>query len=305
MATVLTKLHMDIVYYMKHNRMKIRSYLLIILIFLVSSCVPKGPTFDLSKLSSVERDVTYCNMNELPQKMDIYYPSSGGPWSVVMYVHGGSWYQGDKAEGKSWKYLNEYGFLVISVNYRLGDYQTKFPAMIEDIKCAVRYLRAHSKEYNIDPDRITAVGASAGGHLVALLGTADESAGWDVGEYPEQTSNVQAVIDISGIADFTSNIPSGLNTSIFYAFGKLANKDTPENIAASPISYVTLGDPTFLIIHSDRDGVVPVEQAKILHNKLAEVGVSSTLVIVEGGDTNPSSAEINQMMIRFLEETLK
>jgi acetyl esterase/lipase len=311
----LTKLHTDIIHYMDHNRTNNRSRLLIILILLVSSCAPKGPTFNETKFDIAERDVTYCTMTKLPQKMDIYYPSSGDPWPVLMYVHGGSWIEGDKAEGEGWKYLNEHGFLVISVNYRLGDYQTKFPTMIEDIKCAVRYLRAHSKEYNIDPERIAAVRASAGGHLVALLGTADESAGWDKGEYPEQSSKVQAVINISGIADFTSNIPSGLNTSIYNAFGKLANKDTLENIAASPISYVTSGDPTFLIIHGDRDGIVPVEQSKILHNKLIEAGVSSTLVIVEGGDhglrnpkggdTNPTSAEINQMIIGFLEETLK
>jgi len=205
--------------------MKPRYNLLFIFVLLLSAC---SPTFDKTKYGTAERDVTYCTMNELPQKMDIYYPSSGGPWSVLMYVHGGSWIEGDKAEGEGWKYLNENGFLVVSVNYRLGDYQTKFPVMIEDAKCAVRYLRAHNKEYNIDPDRIAAIGASAGGHLVALLGTADESAGWDVGEYLDQPSKVQAVIVMSGISDFTRNIPSGLNSSIYYAFGKLANKDTPE-----------------------------------------------------------------------------
>ena len=254
-------------------------------------------------------------MNDLPQKMDIYYPSSDGPWPVLMYVHGGSWYQGDKAEGEGWRGMNAQGFLVVSVNYRLGDYQTKFPAMIEDVKCAVRYLRAHASDYNIDPDPIGAIGASAGGHLVALLGTADQSAGWDVGEYLEQSSRVQAVISMAGIADFTSNIPSGLNGSIYYAFGKLAGKDTPENVAASPITYITPEDPPFLILHGDRDGVVPLEQAKILNQKLIEANVSNKFVIVEGGnhglqsptggETNPSAAEINQMIVEFLEENLK
>ena len=88
--------------------------------------------------------------------------------------------------------------------------------MIEDVKCAVRYLRAHSREYNIDPDRIAAIGASA------------------VGEYLDQPSEVQPVIVMSGMSDLTRNIPSGLNGSIYYAFGKLANKDTFENAAVSP-----------------------------------------------------------------------
>jgi len=300
---------------MEHNSIKNKSYFFIILILLFSSCAPKDPSFDRSKLGTAEHDVTYCTINELPQKMDVYYPSADGPWPAVLYVHGGSWYQGDKADGENWSRLNENGYLVVPVNYRLGDYQTKFPAMIEDVKCAVRYLRAHSAEYNIDPDRIAALGVSAGGHLVALLGTADESAGWDVGEYLDQSSEVQAVIDISGISDFTSNIPSGLNTPIFYAFGHLAGKDTPENIAVSPITYISTNDPPFLIIHGDRDGVVPVEQAKILHNKLTEESIASKLVIVEGGDhglqkpgggdANPTGAEIDQIIIKFLKENLK
>ena len=292
--------------------MKTRYSLLIVLTLLLTAC---GPNFDKTKYGTAERDITYCTMNDIPQKLDVYYPSSGGPWSVLMYVHGGGWIEGDKAEGEGWKYLNDSGFLVVSVNYRLGDYQTKFPAMIEDVKCAVRFLRANSNEYNINPDRVAALGVSAGGHLVALLGTADESAGWDVGEYPDQPSEVQAVIVMSGISDFTGNIPSGLNSSIYYAFGKLAGKDTPENIAASPVSYITSDDPPFLIIHGDRDGVVPVEQARILHIKLSEIGVPSTLVIVEGGDhglqnpkggdTNPTGVEISQTILMFLEETLK
>ena len=194
-------------------KINLRKYLILFLAFLLTTCGSKS-TLDPAKLGTAERNVTYCTMNDLPQKMDIYYPASGGPWPVIMYVHGGSWYQGDKAEGEGWRGLNEQGFLVVSVNYRLGDYQTKFPAMIEDVKCAVRYLRAHASDYNIDPDHIGAIGASAGGHLVALLGTADESAGWDVGKYLEQSSRVQAVISLAGIADFTRDRKSTrLNSS--------------------------------------------------------------------------------------------
>ena len=148
-------------------------------------------------------DVTYCSPDGLPQKMDIYFPKSGGPWPVFLYVHGGGWDKGDKAEGAGWNYLNDKGYLVVSVNYRLAAYNIKFPAMIEDVKCAVRYLRAHALEYNLNPDRIGALGASAGGHLVALLGTSDKSAGWDVGEYLDQSSRVQAVIPEAVFSDFT------------------------------------------------------------------------------------------------------
>lgn len=294
---------------------KLPSILIILSILILTACAPKAPVFDATKFGTAEKDVTYCIMNELPQTMDVYYPSSGGPWPAVLYVHGGSWYQGDKAEGEGWRSLNDNGFLVVSVNYRLGDYQTKFPAMVEDVKCAVRHLKSHSAEYNLDPDRIGAIGASAGGHLAALLGTADESAGWDVGEYLGQSSLIQAVVVISGISDFTDHIPNGLNTSIFYAFGRLAGRNAPENLAVSPIFYVTPDDPSFLVIHGDRDGVVPVEQARILQDKLAEAGVPSRLIIVEGGDhslqsptggnVDPSATQINQMILEFLEGELK
>ncbi|MBK9927272.1 MAG: alpha/beta hydrolase [Anaerolineales bacterium] len=292
-----------------------RIILIVLSLLLLAACGPKRPTFDKTKFGTTEHDVTYCTVNELPQKMDVYYPSSGGPWPVLVYMHGGSWYQGDKSDGVGWGDMAKSGVLVVSLNYRLGDYQTKFPAMIEDIKCAVRYLRAHQYEYNLDPDRFAAVGASAGGHLAALLATADPSAGWDVGEYLDQSSKVQAVIVMSGIADFTSNIPNGLNTSIFYSFGYLAGSNTPENATASPITYVTPDDPPFLIIHGDKDGVVPIAQAEILDQKLKEAGVPSTFVTIQGGDhslktlsgepTIPSQEEYSKIISDFLKEHLK
>jgi acetyl esterase/lipase len=295
--------------------METKILLLAIGILLLSACGAKKPVFDEAKFGTIENDITYCTPNDLPQKMDVYYPSSSGPWPVLIYIHGGSWFEGDKSEGAGWAGMTDAGILVISVNYRLADYQTKFPAMIEDVKCAVRYLRAYSAEYNIDPDRIGTVGASAGGHLAALLGTADQSAGWDVGEYLEESSKVQTVIVLSGISDFTDNVPSGINTSIYYAFGKLAGKNTPENVAVSPITYITPDAPPFLILHGDRDGVIPVEQAKVLDKKLTEAGVSSTLVIVQGGDhglqslngkpTIPSQEEYSKMISDFLEANLK
>ena len=273
------------------------------------------PTFPPAKFGSIENDVTYCTPNGLPQKMDVYYPQSGGPWPALVYVHGGSWYQGDKSDGVGWGRLTEQGFLVVSVNYRLGAYNIKFPAMIEDVKCAVRYLRAHARDYNIDPARIGAIGASAGGHLVDLLGTTDVSAGWDTGEYADQSSRVQAVVSMAGPADLTLHIPNGLNSSISFAFGELAGTDSPRMVAASPVTYVTPDDPPFLLLHGDKDGVVPPEQSKALDAKLKAAGVRSILVIVQNGDhglqgyngvaTVPSQDEISQTILDFLVKYLK
>jgi acetyl esterase/lipase len=273
------------------------------------------PTFQASKFGAADIDVTYCTMNDLPQKMDFYYPASGGPWPVVFYVHGGSWREGDKAEGAGWNYLNAQGYLVVSVNYRLASYDVKFPAMIEDVKCAVRYLRAHASQYNLDPDRIGAIGASAGGHLVALMGTSDESAGWDVGEYLDQSSRVQAVITESGLSDFTRDMYDGISMAIYFAFGQLPGKVNPANAADSPVTYITSDDPPFLILHGDEDGVVPLDQAQTLNDQLTAGGVPSTLVIVHNGQhsleampgttTEPSRQEISDMILEFLNSNLK
>ena len=273
------------------------------------------PTFDASKYGGSDIDVTYCTPDNQPQKMDLYYPKTGGPWPVVMYVHGGSWTSLDKAEGVGWRYLNDSGFLVVSVNYRLATTAVKFPVMIEDLKCAVRFLRAHSAEYRLDPDRIGALGASAGGHLVALLGTSDSSAGWDVGEYLDQSSRVQTVVTESGLSDFTVPINGGVSMAIYFAFGALAGDPDPRMAAASPVTYITSDDPPFLIIHGDEDGTVPVEQAKILNDRLTKVGIPSTLVIVKGAGhdlkginglpTVPTSEEISADILEFLKKNLE
>jgi acetyl esterase/lipase len=271
-----------------------------------------APTFDPGKYNSSDLDVTYCTMGDAPQKMDIYYPASGGPWPALIYVHGGSWVEGDKAEGEGWRYLNDQGFLVASVNYRLTMGTTKFPAMIEDVKCAVRYLRAHAAEYNLDANHIGALGASAGGHLVSLLGTSDPSAGWDVGEYLDQSSRVQAVVPISGFSDFTIKVFDEIDIYVMYAMGDLSGKSTEKTIAASPVTYITADDPPFLIIHGDNDGVAPVEQATVLQGRLEAAGVPSELIIVQNGshslteaDMVPTREEISQSILDFLVKNLK
>jgi acetyl esterase/lipase len=272
-------------------------------------------TFAPAKLGGSDLDVTYCTPNGLPQKLDLYYPKSGGPWPVLIYIHGGSWRENDKSEGEGWRYLNDSGILVGSLNYRLATREIKFPAMIEDVMCAVRYLRAHSADYNLDPARIGALGASAGGHLAALLGTADSSAGFDVGEYLDQSSRIQAVVTLSGLSDFTVPVEGGVSISIYFAFGALAGTNNALLAPASPVTYITPDDPPFLIFHGDEDGVVPIEQATILDGRLRAAGVPSTMVIVKGGDhslnplpgktSEPTWQEISRMVLEFLKKNLR
>ena len=266
--------------------------------------------FDSSKLGTVEKDVTYCAVDGVELKMDVYYPSqNNGHFAVTMYVHGGGWSSGDKAQGAGAieiPELQKAGFLVVSVNYRLAP-EYEFPAMIEDVKCAVRSLRAHADEYNLDPNRIGVWGGSAGGHLVALLGTSDESAGFDVGEYLEYSSRVQAVVDMFGPTDLTVQFEGGYE-SASRVFGDF------DAALASPVTYVTADDPPFLMLHGEKDALVPIEQSQILLAALQSVGVPAELVPVvnanhsfqpDGGEISPSRREIAQLVVAFFEETLK
>jgi acetyl esterase/lipase len=241
--------------------------------------------------------------------MDVYFPEAGGPWPALVYVHGGAWMHGDKSEAMMFaRGMTAQGYLVVSLNYRLYP-AGRYPAMIQDVKCAIRSLRAHAKEYNLDPGRIGAVGVSAGGHLVSLLGTSDLSAGTDVGEYLEQSSRVQAVVAMAPVTDLRRHFPNAdIELMRQVGFGE-------DNIVeASPITHVTPDDPPFLLIHGDRDELVPVEQSQLMYERLVQAGVPAELIIVQNaghsmsaprGTATPTLGEISQSISSFLARYLK
>jgi len=241
-------------------------------------------------------------------KLDAYYPASAsGRWPGIIYIHGGSWTGGDKRSSATQQdrvALVEAGFLVASINYRLAP-ESRFPAMIEDAKCAVRYLRAHADEFNLDPRRMGAFGNSSGGHIAALLGLADESAGWDVGQHLAYSSAVGAVVDLYGPADLTTLLENN-SERVF------RNEDLA---AASPINHVTEDAPPFLILHGDHDSLVPLEQSRALYERLTEYGAQAELVVVRGGghgftpadspDMDPTREEVTRLLVEFFERILK
>jgi len=280
---------------------------------------PISPEFDTSRVGTVAENVVYCTIDDVALKMDIYFPErASSAWAAVMYVHGGGWGSGDKTRGAGIEEvpaLVEAGFLVAAVNYRLAP-EYSFPAMIEDLRCAVRYLRAHAGELNLDPLRIGAFGTSAGGHLVALMGTAGDMTAWDVGEYLGQSSRVQAVVDYFGPTDLTN--PEYLAVIDWEYLQALGARDThdPALAVASPVNYVTPDDPPFLIMHGDKDDAVALKHSTRLYDLLQQAGVPSELVVVLNGGhgfaqagerpMDPSREEIIQLTVDFfLEELLK
>jgi acetyl esterase/lipase len=278
---------------------------------LIASPTVMTTTIPFERYGEKLNDVPYCSADPA-QKMDIYFPASGGPWPAVVYVHGGSWMHGDKSEAALFASgLNSMGYLVVSLNYRLYPPAT-FPAMIEDVKCGIRSLRVHAAEYNLDPSRIGAMGASAGGHLVALLGTMEQNSPWDVGDYLDQSSRVQAVVSLAGVMDLSQPFPNTGSNDI-ETMKRIGFSET-NMMEASPISHVTPDDAPFLLIHGDHDDLVPYQQSQLMYDRLVQAGVPAQLVIVKNGGHSfleshgpmtPSPMELNLTILTFLNQYLQ
>jgi acetyl esterase/lipase len=261
--------------------------------------------------------LTYCNH----QQAHIIEPATlHGPAPAAVYVHGGSWVSGDFDTGgflihEIGPALAAKGFVVVSINYRLGP-DRPWPAQIVDVKCAIRYLRANAAALNVDPDEIGAWGQSAGGHLVALLGTAPPSAGWDVGAYRNQSSRVQAVVDMAGPSDLLTMTNQGDSGVVADNFISLLGKIPPLYLRAaleedSPVTYVAKGDPPFLLMYSDNDRIVYPQQTKELDWDLAANGVPQQLVVIRGAGHefdqaggSPDPARITALVVAFFEQHL-
>ena len=271
----------------------------------------------IAKSGASYKDVTYCAPDGIAQKMNVFYPKtlSDKTLPVTVYIHGGGWTSGDKGSGAGatdMQTLLARGYLVVSLDYRLAP-QYKFPAQITDVKCAIRHLRANAKQYQLDPNRIGVWGGSAGGHLVSMLGTTDKSAGFDVGEYLDQSSRVQAVVDLFGPSDLPAMLTGQALITGQNVFGA-SSRDDPILVNASPVTFISPDDPPFLILQGDKDKVVPMAQSQELYDKLIAGGGRATLVIVknaghgftpDGGAINPSRAELTKMIADFFDRTLK
>ena len=267
--------------------------------------VPEGIT--------VHRDITYVTDGHERQKLDLYVPDTGENLPLIIWVHGGAWLGGDKRHYNPREYLKS-GYAGASINYRLSQHAI-FPAQIEDVKAAVRWLRANAETYRLDSDRFAAWGSSAGGHLVAMLGTTGDVNEFEVGENLEVSSRVQAVVDYYGPTDFLQmdahRLPDGLvHDAPDSPESKLVGGPIQEHkdrvAKANPVTYVSEDDSPFLIIHGDQDKLVPYQQSVLLKDALEKTGVPVTFYKVEGGGhgwfRDPKVPELTKA---FLEKHLK
>lgn len=236
---------------------------------------------------NVWKDVEYANVDGHSLKLDLYVPENlSAPVPLVIDVHGGGWMAVDKSEMIA-RSLIGHGFAVASIDYRLSGVAI-FPAQIYDCKTAVRWLRAHAADYGYKPDKIGAWGDSAGGHLVSLLGlTADNPALEGNEGNTNVSSSVQAVCDFYGPSDLWSAdhhlADTVADNAVPRLIGGLIEQNEDKARAASPLFYVSSNACPFLIVHGDKDPIVPLEQSVALNDALQKAGVPTQLYIVKGG----------------------
>ena len=268
--------------------------------------------------TKVHRDLEYVKGGHERHKLDLYLPEkAAGPLPVIVWIHGGAWQGGNKNNPPGLSFVVQ-GYALVSINYRLSQH-AKFPAQIEDCKAAIRWLRANATTYHLDPDRIGVWGASAGGHLVALLGTTGDVKELEGdGGNPQQSSEVQAVVDWFGPTDFLKigeqsgpdsrldhNAPNSPEAKLIGG-PVLENRDKAAK--ASPITYVTKHAAPFLIMHGDKDPVVPYAQSEELAAALKKVDALVTLRKIEGvghGDPGFNSPESRKAIQEFFDRHLK
>jgi acetyl esterase/lipase len=230
-------------------------------------------------------NVTYLTASNYEVKLDIYARRGATPpQPTVVYFHGGFWAAGNK-EGALTSLLPwmEMGWNVVNVEYRLARVALA-PAAVEDCLCALRFIAAQAKTYNIDVNRIVLTGESAGGHLTLTTGMIPESSGLArecAGTTP--IPRVAAMVNWFGITDVADVIdgPHAANLAVTW-LGSLPNKDEIAK-RVSPLTLVRPGLPPMLTIHGDQDQLVPYDEAVRLHSALTKAGVTNQLLTIPGG----------------------
>ncbi len=298
---------------------RVRRFFVPILLALLLGPLAQGQSPQAPPTVDIQRDIVYATPDQGPQKLDLYLPKgSATPLPIIIYIHGGGWQGGDKGTLFT-KSLTQHGFALASINYRFSQV-APWPAQIFDCKAAVRWVRANAAKYGYNADKIGVVGDSAGGHLVAMLGTTANDPSLEGTEgNAGVSSTVQAVVDLYGPSDFLA-VPDQANPEqlthitppVTHLFGGPiwgANAD-PARVAAakqaSPVNHVSATSCPFFIAHGALDSIVPVQQAQELDHALKAAGATSTLVVIadKGHAFGFNDHATTQGIIAFLRQQL-
>ena len=251
-------------------------------------------------------NLTYLVATNAEVKLDIYQRRGATtPQPTVIYMHGGFWAIGSKeASLMSLMPWFEMGWNVVNVEYRLARVALA-PAAVEDCLCALKFVAAQAKTYNVDVNRIVVTGESAGGHLALSLGMIPESAQLDREcAQPTPLPKVAAVVNFYGITDVADVVdgPHRANSAMQW-LGSLPNRDEITK-RVSPLTYVRPGLPPIMTIHGDADPLVPYQQAVRLHEALTKAGTVNQLLTIPGGKHGGFTPEERTMIFTKIREFL-
>ena len=266
----------------------------------------------------VHEDVTYRIVDGDEMKLDIAVPAGAGTHPAIVFLHGGGWIAGDRIrfrdeiERAAWR-----GYVAATVSYHLaktgpGDPSVDgFPLPLQDVKAAIRFLRANASDYHIDGKRIGICGESAGGHLALMAALTRPTDGLD-GDVPAgaPSSEVQAVANVFGPTDLTALAKDNPVTKpgLVILMGAVPELIPDDYRKASPVTYARRDAPPILTIHGSVDDLVPVSQARSLDLALKRVGAKHTLLVLDGaghGFWGANAARSGQAVYAFFEKTLK
>jgi acetyl esterase/lipase len=281
----------------------------------------KGP--GLPEGTTEHRELRYGEHKER-NTLDLFVPEADKPLPLIIWVHGGAWQGGSKAGPNPAMQFLAKGYAVAAINYRLSQHAV-YPAQIQDCKEAVRFLRANAEKYRLDPDRFGVWGASAGGHLVALLGATGDEKTLQRPDSPHKdvSDRVQCVVDFFGPIDLTRMAaqamaePAGAKSKFDHdapnspeskLVGGPIQKNKEKAATANPINFIDKDDAPVLMLHGDSDPLVPLGQSEIFLIALKKAGVGAELVIIKGGGHGGAgfaSKENNRKIEAFFEAHLR
>lgn len=282
-----------------------------------------GAEKDTAPEIEYKEDVEYGTGGGMPLKLDIARPLGlTEPAPGLVFIHGGGWAAGNKAIYRKFiQSCAEQGYVAVTVGYRFAPAH-RFPAQVEDVKCAVRWLRAHADELGLDPERIGAMGHSAGAHLSMMLGVMDAEDGLEgEGGWADQPSKVQCVVSYFGPTDLTMDEDAVASLAAADVLNLNSIRRILENLVggndeehkemlrqASPITYVNKGDAPMLLLHGTRDVLVPYDQAFQMATALSRAGVPGRVEIILGlghGWAGDEAKRTNDVTLDFFNQHLK
>jgi acetyl esterase/lipase len=269
---------------------------LLLLIVVALTSAPSARAADAPANISFTPDVVYATVGGEELKLNLSVPkNASGKLPCVLVIHGGAWRAGDRAAHNdlTWHFAQQ-GYVSATVGYRFCP-EHVFPAQVQDVKAAVRFLRANADKYHIDPDRIGAVGFSAGAHLSMMLGVMDAADGLDdAGGSDGHSSKVQAVVAFFGPTDFELPLPEPALPLVRDFLGGTIDEKRDAYRRASPATYADKGDAPMLLFQGTSDPLVPTGQATRMADAMHKAGVPGRVELLVGAAHGWGGAELTR-----------